>query len=149
MNTNVEPGAPISVREIGPSRSRQVLRPEDIHVLYVDDEPGLVMVVSRMLQHLGYHATGYSDPDTALEEFRARPHDFDIVVTDLHMPTMSGADVVRRVQEVKPGSPVAVVSGNIPEEEIFALRRLGVNGFIPKPVDLGSLRDVLRQAFSM
>ncbi|MBS1912785.1 MAG: response regulator [Bacteroidetes bacterium] len=131
MDINVGSSAPIQIQKIGPYLSRRILRPEDIHVLYVDDEPGLVMVASRMLQHLEYRVTGHSDPDKALEEFQTRPHDFDIVTTDLNMPAMSGADFVRRVQEVKPGSPIAVVSGNIPEEEISALRRLGAGGSFP------------------
>nr|WP_240979029.1 ATP-binding protein [Longimicrobium terrae] len=85
------------------------------HIMYVDDEPALCHIMTRILAHLGYRCTAFTDPVAALQEFRTAPHDFDAVVTDLQMPAMSGLDLARAVRSVRPGVPVAIASGLPPD----------------------------------
>jgi PAS domain S-box-containing protein len=82
-------------------------RGQNEHVLYVDDEPNLVDLVARTLKRLGYRVTGYEQPARALEAFRANPQTFDVVVTDLNMPGMSGFDFAAALFAVRPDIPVA------------------------------------------
>lgn len=64
---------------------------------------------------LGYRCTCFTDTAAALHEFRGAPHDFDAVITDLQMPTISGIDLVRAIRSMRADTPVAVVSGYPPE----------------------------------
>ena len=112
-------------------------------VLYVDDEEALVSLVKRMFARLGHGVDGFTDPQQALEAFRSRPQDYDVVVTDLAMPAMSGFDLARAVLALRPDTPVLVTTGYVrPEDEVVA-RQIGVREFILKPVASDELARVL------
>jgi CheY-like chemotaxis protein len=89
----------------------EIIRGTGQHVMYVDDEASLALVMSRTLRQLGYRCTEFSDAAAALQEFRTTPSAFDAVITDFQMPRMSGLDLVRAVRAIRPGIPVAVASG--------------------------------------
>jgi PAS domain S-box-containing protein len=86
------------------------------HVLYLDDDDALVLLVTRMLERLGYRVSGYVSATEALEAVRADPGQFDLVVTDYNMPGMSGLDVADELARIRPDLPVAVTSGYISDE---------------------------------
>jgi CheY-like chemotaxis protein len=116
-------------------------------VMIVDDEEDLVELQLLALGRLGYEVVGHTDPARALEAFRARPHDYDVVVTDLSMPSMSGLDLARELLAVRPGLPILISSGYIPPEEQEAARLLGIRGLVTKPDTIGALRDILGRLF--
>jgi CheY-like chemotaxis protein len=103
------------------------------HVLHVDDEAALVLLLKRMLERSGYRATGATDPLAALQIFRSRPQDFDAVVTDLSMPGMSGLDLAGRLRQIRPDLPIVIMSGYIRQEDVEAAAHLGVTDVILKP----------------
>jgi PAS domain S-box-containing protein len=110
-------------------------------VLYVDDEDGLVLLLTRTLHRLGYQVTGLTEPAEALRLFEARPEDFDVVVTDLAMPGMSGFELARRLLAVRPDVPILMVSGHVrPEDQETALQ-MGIRQMILKP---GTIEDLGR-----
>ena len=74
------------------------------HILYLDDDESLVLLVKRLLERRGYRVSGYTDQREALAALRADPAAFDLVVTDYNMPGMSGLDVAREVR-ADPGRP--------------------------------------------
>ncbi len=86
-------------------------------VLYVDDEEALVFLSSRVLTRLGHHISGYTDPKAALAAFRKNPQNFDIVVTDLSMPHLSGLELARGVLAVRPDIPVLMTTGYMRVED--------------------------------
>jgi len=81
------------------------------HILYVDDEEGLVMLGTVLLQRLGYQATGHVDASAALADFRSRPDYFAAMVTDLSMPRMTDFDLATQILRLCPGFPVLMTSG--------------------------------------
>ena len=85
-------------------------------VLYIDDDQALVFLVTRLLGKRGYRVSGHVDQLLALDELRADPGRFHLVVTDYNMPGLSGLDVVRAVHEIRPDLPVALASGFITDE---------------------------------
>jgi CheY-like chemotaxis protein len=109
------------------------------HILYVDDEEGLVLLASRLLKRLGYRVSGYVDASLALEEFRRRPGEFDAVVTDLSMPRMSGFDLAEQVLAIRPNIPVVISSGYLRPEDQDIARRIGVHQLIQKPYTVEQL----------
>ena len=128
-----------AVREAAPKAAPTGSRQRSEHILYVDDEEGLVLLAIRLLKRLGYRVTGFVDPSLALEEFRRRPTEFDAVVTDLSMPQMSGFDLAEQILAIRPGTPVVISSGYVRPEDQENARRIGVYQLIQKPYTLEQL----------
>lgn len=116
------------------------------HVMLVDDHPGMARVSAKLLETLGYQTSVFDDPREALAAFRARPQDFDVVMTDLSMPQMSGEELSRSLREVTPTVPVIVSSGMASEADRDELRRRGFSGVLLKPWRLEEAVAALRQA---
>lgn len=98
----------------------ELLRGRGQHIMYVDDEPSLALVMSKTLRYLGYRCTYFTDAEAALQEFRTTPDAFDAVITDLQMPTIIGVDLIKALRAIRPDLPVAVVSGYITAREANA-----------------------------
>jgi signal transduction histidine kinase/ActR/RegA family two-component response regulator len=118
-------------------------------VLLVDDEQSLVDVRKEMLVRLGYRVVGKTSSIEALEEFRAAPDQFDLVITDQTMPQMTGTRLARELKNIRPEVPVILCTGfseSINEENF---KDLDVDGFLMKPVVLKEIarkiRDVLKK----
>ncbi len=103
------------------------------HVLYLDDEEPLVFLVTRMLERLGYRVSGYTEVEEALAVVRADPGQFDLVVTDMNMPRMSGLDVAREIARLRSDLPVVLASGYLTDELRAAAPAAGVRKLICKP----------------
>ncbi len=112
-------------------------------VLYVDDEEALVLLASRALTRLGHSVSGFTDPETALEAFRAHPQDYDAVVTDLSMPRLSGFELARELLALRPGIPVMMTTGYIRGEDEQLARAAGIRELVLKPVTMDELAKVL------
>jgi PAS domain S-box-containing protein len=123
------------------------LRGHGERVLYVDDEEPLVFLMRHMLERLGYKVTGCADPDKALEMFRSRSDEFDVVVSDLSMPGMSGLDLAREILQIRPGMPMLIASGYIRPEDNEQVRSLGLPDLILKPDTVEQLGKTLHKLF--
>ncbi len=103
------------------------------HILYLDDEEPLVFLATRMLERLGYRVSGYTSAEEALAAVRADPGQFDLVVSDLNMPGMSGVGVARELARLRPALPVVLVSGHVTDQMRTAAAEAGVRELIYKP----------------
>ncbi len=112
-------------------------------VLYVDDEEALVTLASRALVRLGHRVTGFHNPHSALAHFRAQSADFDIVVTDLSMPEMSGFDFARAVREIRPDMPIVMATGYIGAGDESAAQEQGIRELILKPTTMEQMAATL------
>jgi len=115
------------------SASRQAPRGANQHVLYIDDEEPLVFLVSRVLERNGYRCTGMTDPRQAVELVQEDPRRFDLVISDMNMPGLSGIDVARRVLEARADMPVVITTGYVRAADVAATRALGVRDLVLKP----------------
>jgi PAS domain S-box-containing protein len=138
------PAVEVSAEAEVEAESVEVPRP-DAHVLFIDDEEALVFLASRLLPRAGYRVTGYSNPAQALSDFRARPGEFDVIVTDFSMPVLAGPDLVRELRRVRPEIPVIMTSGYIRPEDITSAERLGVGEIFLKPHSTSELCRVIQQ----
>jgi CheY-like chemotaxis protein len=116
-------------------------------VMYVDDEAPLVYLTTRLLQRVGYTVTGFTDAAQAVVAFRNRPQDFDVVVTDIAMPGMSGFAFVRYVRGIRPDIPVIMTSGYVRPEDQDKARELGVRELIVKPDTVEELSAAIDRVF--
>ncbi len=142
------PAAQVAAEEARPQHTQGEFRGHGERVLYVDDEEPLVLLMTRMLTQLGYKVTGCTEPTKALEMFRLGPHDFDVVVSDLSMPQMSGIDLARDLLQTRPGMPILIASGYIRREDNEGVRSLGLPDLLLKPDTIEELGHSLHNIFA-
>jgi len=116
------------------------------HVLYVDDDPVMVLMAQELLQRQGYRVTGLDDPRAALARLQAEPPEFDLVVTDFNMPELSGLDLARALAVCRPGLPVVITSGYVSDSLRAEVRLAGVLHVIQKEYTLEQLGRVVHAA---
>ncbi|MFO1338741.1 MAG: CHASE domain-containing protein [Burkholderiaceae bacterium] len=118
------------------------------HVVYIDDDPVMVMMVEGLLQHAGYRVSTWDDPRAALDALRRRPDEADLVLTDFNMPGLSGLDVAEALAALRPGLPVVISSGYVTEDLLAAAGRAGVRRVLQKEFTLEQLPPLLLQVFA-
>jgi len=102
-------------------------------ILFVDDEPSLVNMVRQILERLGYEVETKINPVEALELFRSGPDRFDLVITDMTMPKMTGKRLAKEILDIRPDMPIILCTGyheKISEEKAG---ELGIKAFVMKP----------------
>jgi CheY-like chemotaxis protein len=115
-------------------------------ILLVDDEPQIVDMEKRILEKLGYRVTARSNGADALKVLQEQPDGFDLVITDMTMPQMTGDRLARHVWDIRPDIPVILCTGYnemISEDKASAM---GIRKFLLKPVDKEELAVAIRNA---
>ena len=108
-------------------------------VLVVDDEKFIVDMIKEMLEILGYEVVQRYSSSDALEAFRTRPGSFDLVITDLTMPHMTGIDLAREIFMIRADIPIILCTGFSEAVDRHITQLLGIKGLLMKPV---ALRDL-------
>ena len=114
-------------------------------VFYIDDDEVMMTMVQRLLQRAGHQVQTFQDPRAALAVLRARPLAADLVVTDFNMPGFSGLDVARELAALRPGLPVIVSSGYVPEGMAERAQAAGVRALLHKERTVEELEALVRQ----
>lgn len=114
-------------------------------VLFVDDEKLLVDIARQMLERNGYRVTPRTSSVEALELFKARPDDFDLVVTDMTMPNMSGLELSLEIIRLRPDTPVILCTGFSETLNEAGARAAGIKAFLFKPVSQDALIRTARR----
>ena len=102
------------------------------HVVYVDDDEVLVILVLQLLQRAGYRATACSSGQQALDLIAAGTVPVDVLVTDYNMPGLSGMVVACEALALQPQLPVIISSGFLPEDVRLEALRMGVRDLLRK-----------------
>ncbi|HEB51009.1 MAG TPA: PAS domain S-box protein [Desulfobulbus sp.] len=116
-------------------------------ILFVDDEPMIADLGRKMLGQLGYAVTATSDPVAALELLRKNPDCFDLVITDMTMPGMSGMELVREIGALRPALPVIACTGfnrKMPHQDWN--KQKNVRQLLMKPMGFKELAQAVRKA---
>src|SRR5690554_2503991 len=106
-------------------------------ILILDDDDDFNVLLTDVFSQADYDVTSLEDPRKALELIGKK--EFDLIVTDHHMPGLSGAEFVRQVKADKPEVPIIMVSGYLDNDTIRGLIREGVVGIFLKPLNIFSL----------
>ena len=112
----------------------------------VDDEPSILQITTEMLETLGYTVITAGDGREALEAYRNHGRHIDLVILDLIMPHMSGAEVFEKLLERNPDIHVLLSSGYSLNGQAQSLLEKGSRGFIQKPYTLVELSRRVRMA---
>jgi PAS domain S-box-containing protein len=113
-------------------------------VLYVDDEDQLVDLVTRMMERMGYNVTGMTRPTEAIDAVRADPNRFDLVLSDLGMPGMSGMDLAEELLRIRPDLPIIITSGYVRAEDARRAEQIGVRDVVMKPNTVAEIGQLIR-----
>ena len=113
-------------------------------VLIADDEPLLLKMLTKVLKRMGNQVIAVSDGSSAVDAFMVQPEEFDLVVLDMNMPIMDGAEAFHAISAQSSRTPVLISSGDSRDE---VLKRLKIEpaGIISKPYNLNELRTALHE----
>jgi PAS domain S-box-containing protein len=133
----IDPAAPAAVLpKPAPTATTQG---RNERVLFIDDEVAVGAPLTELLERLGYRVTYEADPKEALALFRTQPLTFDLVLTDLAMPGLTGRELAIEILRTRPDIPVILLTGLIEPKLREQLLQTGVRAVLTKPVTLGEL----------
>jgi PAS domain S-box-containing protein len=115
-------------------------------ILFVDDEPDLCEAASRMIDRLGYVPVTFNSSEEAWKEIQTKPDAYDLMVSDLTMPVLTGPDLARNVLELRPQFPIIMTTGYAGDMTEEFLRELGIRELVAKPLDFHSLAHAINRA---
>jgi PAS domain S-box-containing protein len=114
------------------------------HILFIDDEPSIEALGRQIFETLGYRVTTSRDPADALTRFKATPQEFDLVITDMTMPGMTGDRMALEMMRTRPGLPVIVCTGYNEHIDPQRARELGIGALVMKPFLKDDLAALVR-----
>ena len=114
-------------------------------ILFIDDEAALVELATGILTGLGYLVVGRTGSIEALELFQSRPESFDLVITDMTMPNMTGSELAKQVLHIRPDIPVILCTGFSETMTQEKARAIGVKEFIMKPIVQRQIAAAIRR----
>ena len=116
------------------------------HILLVDDEEDLAFVGKLMLEHIGYTVEMCTSSSEALEKFRKSPERFDVIITDMSMPGMTGAQLAVEVHRTVPHMRMILTSGFSESVSHLNFRDFGFSAYVEKPFITEDLGVAIRGA---
>ena len=114
-------------------------------ILFVDDEAPIAKMGSLILESLGYKVTTSTSSVEALELFRSKPNDFDLVVTDMTMPNMTGDKLAIELMKIRSNIPVILCTGYSKKISDEAATGIGIKAFAYKPIVKADLANTVRK----
>jgi CheY-like chemotaxis protein len=113
----------------------------------IDDEADILTLFKRSLEISGYSTYGFMNPIAAVEHFKQNPNSYQVVITDVRMPGMSGFEVVRAVRKFNPAVKIIMTSSfeMSMKEMKTVMPSLKIDGVIEKPIELEKLNEIIRK----
>jgi PAS domain S-box-containing protein len=154
INVRSEPGAGTTFKIYFPEAKTEpvfdMIQEQEIvggneKLLFVDDEVALTRLWKSILENLGYSVSMMTDSTEAFRLFYSDPEYFDLVITDMTMPGITGTKLVKSIRNIRPDIPVIICTGyseNINEEKAV---NMGINAFILKPLVTQELASKIRK----
>jgi PAS domain S-box-containing protein len=157
-------GGEITVKsELGKGTAFQVLFPkyeEDIpkvseptiqlqrgteRILFVDDEKVAVDAIQSMLENIGYQLTARTSSIEALKLFRNKPDGFDLVITDMTMPNMTGSELAKKIMSIRPDIPIILCTGFSDQIDEHKAKAMGIRAYVMKPIVMRQIANTIRE----
>ena len=105
------------------------------NILFIDDEEAIVKLGRQRLERLGYKVEATISPFEAIELFRSKPDQYNLVITDLTMPKMTGDKLVKEFLNIRPDIPIILCTGFSEKIDEYKAREIGAADYIEKPLD--------------
>ena len=118
------------------------------HILFVDDEPLQTELAVQMLGRLGYRVTATTDCMQALAYFSEAPEQFDLVITDMNMPKMTGKAMATQLLKIRPDIPIILCSGYSDLIDKPRTAEMGIREYLMKPIAMRDMADTIRRVLA-
>jgi len=137
---------PKSESDISPVKEHKIELPRGTErILFVDDEKPLVDILQPMLEKLGYKMTARTSSIEALEAFRNNPQAFDLVITDMTMPNMTGKDLAKELMSIRPDIPIILCTGFSEQIDEYSAKEMGIRAYVMKPIVGKEIANTIRE----
>ncbi len=136
---------PVTKRREAMAPKRPTIPTGTERILIVDDEPAIAELTAQMLQRLGYRVISRTSSIESLNLFRARPNDFDLVITDMTMPAMTGDQLAIELMQIRPDIPVIMCTGYSNIMSGRSAQAIGIRAFAHKPIVRADLARTVRR----
>ncbi|MCP3944235.1 MAG: response regulator [Desulfobacteraceae bacterium] len=113
-------------------------------ILLVDDEKAIIKMEQKVLERLGYQVISETESPKALGVFKANPDNFDLIITDMTMPEMTGLKLATEIKAVRADIPVIICTGFSDQINEESSAQLGIQGYVTKPVIIREIAQVIR-----
>ncbi len=117
-------------------------------ILIVDDDSDIAEIIAKLLIPLGYQATIFTSSIEALKQFKATPEAFDLIITDMTMPHMTGKKLATELMAIRPEFPVILCTGYSESVDKTEAKSLGIRELLMKPFVKNELEKAIRNALS-
>ena len=117
----------------------------DEYILYVDDEPAIAKLGKRHLESLGYTTESITDPEKALDMVRSDPNKFDLLITDMAMPKMTGHQLIVETVKIRQDMPTIICTGYSAKISEKEAADIGARSYIMKPINKSELAKMVRK----
>ncbi len=117
-------------------------------IFFIDDEPAMVKMGARVLGRLGYQVDTQTDPLKALKRIEADPFEFDLVITDMTMPHLTGDRLAQKIITLNPQLPVILCSGFSNKIDPDRARQIGITRYIDKPLNKSEMARAINEVLS-
>ena len=114
-------------------------------ILLVDDESSIAQLEKQILERLGYKVTQKTSSLDALGAFKAHPDVFDLIITDMSMPNMTGDQLASEILSIRPDIPIVICTGFSDSLNEEMAKVIGIKGFLMKPVVKSDMAEMVRK----
>ena len=115
------------------------------HILFIDDEETLIDLGKNMLSKLGYQVTTRTSSIEALEDFKTTPDRFNLIISDMTMPSMTGDMLADEIIKIRPDIPIIICTGFSEQLSEKKINALGIKGLLMKPLTINELAKTVRK----
>jgi CheY-like chemotaxis protein/nitrogen-specific signal transduction histidine kinase len=127
------------VQDTDNSKQSHAAGSTDKHVLVIDDEASIIQMATQILEKHGYAVTTFMDGNEAIEHFQQQPYHYDVVITDLIMPSMPGSEIASTISGINPNVPIILSTGFSDKIGKSTCASWGVDRVINKPFTINEL----------
>ncbi|MFZ0930384.1 MAG: PAS domain S-box protein [Syntrophobacteraceae bacterium] len=157
ITVHSEPGLGTSFNVFLPTAEEQLLQESKVaeelptgneRILFIDDEKALADMGGKMLESLGYLVTAKTDSIEALETFRSKPDEYDLVITDMTMPGLAGRELAKELMAIRPDVPIILCTGFSSQINETLAVEAGLRELVMKPYNIATMAQVIRRVLA-
>jgi len=126
-------------------KEEKVITQSEGSILFVDDEKSIITLGEKTLERLGYEVEATSNPQMAIEKIHTNPQKYNLIITDMTMPQMTGVQLAEKVKEIRPDIPIIICTGYSSLINEKKAKELNINGFLMKPVSWSKLEKMINE----
>jgi len=114
-------------------------------ILFIDDEEALLEACTGVLEKLGYQVTPQTSSVTALELFKKDPAQFDLIITDMTMPQLTGDHLAQKMLGIRPDIPIIICTGYSEKISEERAKEIGIQSLALKPLEMSNFAWTVRK----